>query len=277
MRQSAVYPFRYYGGKVQILSWLINQFPKSFSFVDVFGGSGVVSLNVVDRYKRVVWNDIDRNVVNFFKVLRDDSEELIRLIELTPVARDEHLAAWEYSDYPVENARRFFVRMTQSFNNYGLKGRCSWLGGSLESKKSRAGYVFARVKGLEEVVRRLQHIEIENKPFHDLIEKESHPDNFFFVDPPYLNSTRNGSAYAHDMTDDEHERLFRMLDQSPANAVVCGHRSDLYDDLYKSWTRKEHIINNAYVAQRGCDPQRTEVVWIKNHYPTNQQCALFED
>lgn len=271
-----VYPFRYYGGKVQIYDWLISHFPASFSFVDVFGGSGVVALNVVGKYKRIVYNDVDKNVVNFFKILRTRPDELISQIELTPVARDEHEESWLPTDNDVENARRFFVRMTQSFNNYGLGRKVSWLGASLESKRNRVQSVNTRVQSLYDVADRLKYIEVENKHFVDLIAKESHRNNFLFADPPYVNSTRCDSAYKYDMTDEEHERLFHLLDESPSNALVCGHPSDLYADLYHHWHRHDYKITNCYVAQRGGDPTRTECVWIKNSRNPNHQAGLFD-
>ena len=80
--------FGWYGGKFSHLHWLLPLLPKTWHYCEPFGGSAAVLLNrepsPVETY-----NDIDGEVVNFFRVLRDKKDELIEAIGLTPFSREE--------------------------------------------------------------------------------------------------------------------------------------------------------------------------------------------
>jgi DNA adenine methylase len=112
--------FGWYGGKYSHLEWLLPLLPQCHHYCEPFAGSGAVLLNraasPVETY-----NDLDGEVVNFFRVLREQSDELIRSIGLTPFSREEFFLAWSPAapdTSPVERARRFFVRARQV---------CTWL------------------------------------------------------------------------------------------------------------------------------------------------------
>src|SRR6266700_2387740 len=80
--------FGWYGGKFSHLGWLLPLLPKTRHFCEPFAGSAAVLLNrepsPVETY-----NDIDGEVVNFFQVLRDQKQDLIEAILLTPFSREE--------------------------------------------------------------------------------------------------------------------------------------------------------------------------------------------
>ena len=107
--------FGWYGGKFSHLDWLLPNLPMTEHYCEPFGGSGAVLLNrepsAVETY-----NDLDGEVVNFFRVLRTNKEALLESIGLTPFSREEFelaisVPASDISD--VERARRFFVRAKQ--------------------------------------------------------------------------------------------------------------------------------------------------------------------
>jgi len=116
--------FGWYGGKVSHPAWLLPQLPRAHHYCEPFGGSGAALLNrepsLVETY-----NDLNGEVVNFFHVLRDSSEELIRALALTPFSRAEYLESLEISqDLPeLERARRFYVRTRQVY--FGLSESAS--------------------------------------------------------------------------------------------------------------------------------------------------------
>ncbi len=104
--------FGWYGGKYSHLDWLLPLLPATRHYCDVFGGSAAVLINrepsPVETY-----NDIDSELVNFFRVLRDRKDALIEAIGLTPFSREELTLACTPPDGPIsdlERARRFFVR-----------------------------------------------------------------------------------------------------------------------------------------------------------------------
>lgn len=91
--------FGWYGGKFNHLDWLLPLLPSCHHYCEPFAGSAAVLLNrepsPVETY-----NDIDGEVVNFFRVLRDRTDELIKAIALTPFSREEFYLAVTPSDEP---------------------------------------------------------------------------------------------------------------------------------------------------------------------------------
>ena len=98
---------RYYGGKWNLAPWIIKHFPPHINYIEPCGGAASVLLRK-PRSTIETYNDLDGNVVNFFRVLRDNPDELIRKIQLTPYAREEYNLSRVPCDDPIERARRFY-------------------------------------------------------------------------------------------------------------------------------------------------------------------------
>ena len=105
---------KYPGSKWRLTEWIISHFPPHETYLEPFFGSGAVFFNKTPSRIETI-NDIDDNVVNLFKVIRDQPEELAAMIELTPWARNEYYASYEKTGEPLEDARRFLVRCWQAF------------------------------------------------------------------------------------------------------------------------------------------------------------------
>ncbi|MEO0471158.1 MAG: DNA adenine methylase, partial [Bacteroidota bacterium] len=182
--------FNYFGGKFTFTEKLIDHFPQHEHFVDVFCGSMAVTLNKPSSGIETA-NDINGNVINFFKVLREEPAELIRALSLTPVSRQEYDECWPISEgeSALELARRFYVRVKQSY--LGLcaqRKNKGWLHSSRNSRTKVAELVskwFNGIEGLPMLVYRLQSIQIENQDFRRLIPRIDYPEAFFYCDPPY--------------------------------------------------------------------------------------------
>jgi len=201
--------FGWYGGKYSHLDWLLPLLPKTTHYCEPFGGSAAVLLNrepaPVETY-----NDIDSQVVNFFRVLRDQKDELIQSIGLTPFSREEFriaIAKEEESLSDLERARRFFIRARQV--RTGLAQTASigrWAHCKLTSRAGMAGAVsrwLGSVEDLPEIVQRLLRVQIESDRAIDIIQRYDSPETLFYCDPPYPHASRGDSkAYAYEMTDD---------------------------------------------------------------------------
>src|SRR5207237_10102731 len=87
-RRSKLIAFGWYGGKFNHLDWLLPLLPDCHHYCEPFAGSAAVLLNrppsPVETY-----NDLDGEVVNFFRVLREQKEDLLQAIGLTPFSREE--------------------------------------------------------------------------------------------------------------------------------------------------------------------------------------------
>jgi len=257
--------FGWYGGKYSHLNWLLPLLPKAHHYCEPFGGSAAVLLNR-ESSPVETYNDIDGEVTNFFRVLRDQKERLIELIGLTPFSREEfYLALTDYGDHlsDIERARRFFVRARQV--RTGLAQMASlgrWANCKHTSRAGMAGVVsrwLGSVESLPEIVQRLLRVQIENRPAADVIRLYDSPDTLFYCDPPYPHEIRgDAKAYGFEMTDAEHTVLAEALSQSKGKVAISGYRCDLMDTLYKDWSVVEAPTKQCHSVKTA----RTEALWM---------------
>ena len=257
--------FGWYGGKFSHLDFILPNIPLDAQhFCDVYGGSAAVLINrppaPVETY-----NDIDSELVNFFRTLRDEGPELKRAISLTPFSREELVRACTYEQdlSEMERARRFFVRARQT--RTGLAQRSSegrWAHCVLTSRAGMAGAVsrwLGSVDGLAEITLRLQRVQIENAPALEVIRRYDTADTVFYLDPPYVHSSRGDiAAYEHEMSDEEHMELADVLSTIRGRAVLSGYRTDLYDQLYEGWRRIDAPVRTANSVHQ----PRQESLWV---------------
>lgn len=265
---TALAPFPYYGGKSRLLPFLLEHLPPAVQFVDLFGGSAVVSLGVVGRYRKIVYNDIDRRLWNFFRVLRDFPAQLQDKIDKTPASREEYAHCAQPDEDPVEDARRVFVRVNQSFSNLGLARKTSGSWMTQPGPGQSVARSFARRSGmLRDIARTMRTFDIENLDWREVVKRYDHKDTLFFADPPYdLASRSGGKGYANEMTPADHRDLVEALRAADGSAVVCGYRSPVYDAGFKDWKRVEKPItcsNSAAKTGGTGDASRVETLWIK--------------
>lgn len=264
MRKNA---FSWYGGKYTHLNFILPHIPKNAQcFVEVCGGSGVVLWNL-PPFPVEVFNDLNGEVVHFFRMLRDFPEELIRLISLTPWSREElsiSRKVEEVSD--IERARRFYVRTSQTMNgvDLGQKGGSSW---SYTKSLSRRGMSLLTSKWLnrplrlQKVAERILRVQIENLDAVEVIKKYDTEQTVFYVDPPYLTSTRKVAAgYGIEMKEEDHERLAEILNNVEGKVVLSGYSSSLYEKWFSGWRQEKGKEKRISVGDR--KQTRQEVLWM---------------
>ena len=190
---------------------------------------------------------MDGEVVNFFKVLRDQREELIQAIGLTPFSKREfELAITEPTENltPVERARRFYIRARQV--RTGLAQTASvgrWAHCTLTSRAGMAGAVsrwLGAIEHLPEIAQRLLRVQFENAPAIEVIHRYDSKDTLFYCDPPYPHESRGDSkAYGYEMVDDAHRELAAVLRKCRSKVAVSSYHSPLNDEIFKDWRRME--------------------------------------
>ncbi|HUS37328.1 MAG TPA: DNA adenine methylase [Verrucomicrobiae bacterium] len=256
---------RYHGGKWMLAPWLISLFPPHTVYVEPFGGAASVLLRK-PRSRIEVYNDLDREVVELFEILRDPlaAVELIRLLELTPFGREEFERAYAPAETPLERSRRLIVRSFSGFGSHSHNAQNS-NGFRWHPSKSYAQEFSNLPHGLQAIVQRLHGVTIENQHALKLIPQQDTPDTFFFVDPPYPHSTRDPhlKGYQFEMQDGEHRLLADSLKRIRGKALVCGY-AGLYDELFAGWYREE---KNSYANGQKGRSERTEVVWANYELP----------
>lgn len=273
-RRKRMIAFGWYGGKFSHLDFILPNLPTDAGhFCDVYGGSASVIINR-DPAPVETYNDLDSELVNFFRVLRDPetSEDLLKAIGLTPFSRAELVLACEPPNDvgSTERARRFFVRARQT--RTGLAQSSSegrWAHCVLTSRAGMAGAVsrwLGSVEGLSEIVQRLQRIQIENAPALEVIQRYDTPDTLFYLDPPYVHGARgDASAYGAEMTDDEHRELADILRMIKGRAAISGYRTELYDEIFADWNRIDADPRIAHSVRT----LRQESLWV-NYEPCQQ-------
>lgn len=257
--------FGWYGGKFNHLDWLLPMLPKAHHYCEPFAGSAAVLLNrepaAVETY-----NDVDGEVVNFFRVLRERGDELQRAIALTPFAREEFHQAITASACGVsklERARRFYVLARQTRTGLAQSATLGrWANCKDTSRAGMSGVVsrwLGGVEGLSDIANRLLRVQIENRPALDIIRLYDSPTTLFYCDPPYLHDTRgDSSAYGFEMIDSEHIDLSAALRRCKGKVAISGYRNDLMDRLYKDWRRFDAPAKQAHSIKK----IRFECLWM---------------
>lgn len=252
----------YPGAKWGMAKEIVALMPPHRSYVEPFFGSGAVLFNKSPSAIETV-NDIDGDIVNFFKVLREQPEKLAAYIAMTPYSRDVFDDAHENrgsSDF--ERAYKFAIRskMGYGFKTYQKTGFKIDVAGR---ERAYAVNNWNRLpRDIPEAAARLMQVQIENQPALNLIHKFNHDNVLIYADPPYLLETRGGKQYRHEMTEQDHVELLDALKQHRGSVILSGYPSELYDRELAGWSRITRKSYNQNAAQR------TEVLWCNFEMPS---------
>ena len=286
--------FSIMGTKTSKLHWLLPHLrvPADI-FVDAFGGSGVVGLNRGMRPKLQIYNDLDWELFNFMKQLRDHPLELQRLIERTLYSKNEHTYAHGHyhrmparirdrnaagnliiEPTPLEQARRTYLLASISYS--GTRGAFGYSGRGVLGTRS-AAYTFKdRIKGLERVAERLRHFEIHNRPAMELIEMfYEEPKALLYLDPPYMPGSWEikWTRYKDNMTEKEHEEMLDICLEAKARVAISGYASELYQEKLSDWRCETKDVTVMLDVAHGNVGSKTEMLWLNY----NQQGILLEE
>lgn len=258
---------RWHGGKWRLAPWIISHFPDHRIYTEPFGGAASVLLRKPRSYAEI-YNDLDGTVVNLFRVLRSDrAGELVRMIELTPVARVEFEDAYEVSEDPVEEARRLIVR---SFMGFGSDGFNRAVRTGFRAASNRSGTTPSHdwanyPAALRAVIGRIQGVVIERRDAMEVAKQHDGASTLHYFDPPYMPSTRSDKsrksgeryhAYVHEMTEIDHVRFLEDVVAMAGSVVISGYATETYDEALIGWRRVscEALADGAL--------KRTEVLWL---------------
>lgn len=258
---------RWHGGKWLLAPWIIGHFGPHRIYVEPFGGAWSVGMRK-ERAQAEVWNDLDGELVNLFRVMRDPKEaaRLVGGLRLTPFAREEFWACYEPCEDPAERARRLIVR---SFMGHGSDGASGQYRTGFRANSNRSGSPPAvdwinLPDSLELAIQRLKGVVIESRPAIEVMAAHDSQQTLHYVDPPYLHETRaranqrtdNGGVYRHELTDEGHLQLLDFLQTLKGKVVLSGYPSRVYDSRLAGW----HKIERSAFADGAL--KRTEVLWL---------------
>ncbi len=255
---------RYHGGKWKLAPWIISHFPEHRVYVEPYGGAASVLLQKPRCYAEV-YNDLDSEVVNLFRVVRERGAELVEKLKDTPFSREEYRESFEVSDDAMEQARRTEIR---SYMGFGSNSLCRDIKSGFRSNSNRSGTTPAHdwknfPWELDAIIERLRGVVIENRDALEIMTRHDSAATLHYCDPPYVHTTRSqmmhgNHGYAHEMTDECHRKMAAVLNQLEGAVIVSGYACDLYEELFSGWKtiRRKAFADGAV--------ERMEVLWLRN-------------
>ena len=271
-------PFGYFGGKFFMLDKLIPLFPSHKTYVEVFGGSGAILINKKPS-EIEVYNDIDGELYNFFKVIADEKmfKRFQKKISLLPYSRQLY---YEYRDMRIdkldntERAVMFYYLIKSTHHS-----TCEYTGWkfSVEANMPK------RIKNIDKlsmIHKRLSEVYIDNLDFRKLIANWDRPDTFFYLDPPYVASSRKSGGYMFEMTDEDHNELIDILLSVKGKWLLSGYDNEIYNDRLSGFYRQDFncFANSLRYRNKDNCPERTETIWANYDFNGEQeQISLFAE
>jgi DNA adenine methylase len=261
---------RYLGGKWRLAPWIISHFPAHKVYVEPFGGAGSVLLRKERSYAEI-YNDLDGEMVNLFRCMRDEGQALVNSLQLTPFSREEYFHSFELAPVPMEQARRTVIRSFLGFASNSIN-RQQFSGFRCSAARPPAREWRNFPSAATAIIDRLRGVVIENRHAWEVMQQHDSPETLHYVDPPYLHATRGQRAdhrligYTHELTDEQHRALAYLLGSLSGMVIVSGYPSALYNEIFAGW----HRVQRAAYAD-GARP-RTECLWLndaatKGHQP----------
>jgi DNA adenine methylase len=268
---------KYPGSKTMIASWIVSNFPEDYqnmTYLEPYFGSGSIFLAKAPSKIETI-NDMNGEITNLFKQIRDNCDELIFKLQYTPWSRDEFNMSYKTAADDLERARRFIVKCWFSIGAYqlyrnGMRVNIKSYSGNLE------GFYKSLPKEITGICDRLKpksgnYVQIENTDAITLIKKYNRPNVLMYLDPPYtIDSRRRKKIYTYDYTDEDHEILLRLINESKAKIIISGYESELYNSRLKKWNM-DKIITFDTVSNK-----RTECIWMNYKPNTNYLFDLYE-
>lgn len=222
--------------------------------MEPFFGSGACFFNKTPSYIETI-NDLDGDIVNLFTICRERPEELARLINLTPFARDEFKNCYEHTEDNLEQARRTLVRYHQSFGTSN-SSKNSWRNVQTYGGPRCATMWNCLPDTILNIAERLKEAQIENVDAIELISRYNDENTLIYCDPPYLRTLRKKNMYAVEMDDKKHIELLSILKRSKSKIILSGYDNELYNSELIGWFTDQKETT----AQMGL--HRLEKLWM---------------
>lgn len=261
-------PLRWVGGKSRLRRPILALLPAHHCYVEPFGGAAWVLFGKPPSPVEVL-NDLDPELINFFRVLRDEPDALVRAFAWTLVARAEftRLAALDPTTLaPVERAYRFYYlimagwggelrypRFQTSIQDGGHGNR---LIGALATLEARLWPIHARLRA----------VCIENRDWRACVDHYDQPDTVLYLDPPYPD---NGCNYAYNMRDwADHAALAARLQQARGRWIVSSYDRPEIRALFRgSWFTAVQAASGMAARKGGGSRVINREVLITNYDP----------
>lgn len=257
---------KYHGGKGRLFQWIVPLLPKHEIYCEPFGGAASVLLNK-PKSGREIFNDLEPSIFNLMKVVRDKYEEFLEIVINIPYERsvyEKHRSVYFSDSFSglsdVERAVTTYV--SKRMSRGGLCGTFCWSDRMYSTGPAEVHCWNSSFKNLPLIHERLQGVEMFNRDGLEVIRDSDSVDTLFYVDPPYLHSTRSSpNLYIYEMKQAQHESLLECLVNLKGRVALSGYRSKLYDEKLNGWQciTKDTANHSSHLANK---ERKTECLWV---------------
>jgi DNA adenine methylase len=232
--------FPYPGNKARHADWILDHLPEHNCYVELFGGAAGVLFNK-PLSKVEVYNDRDGDIVQFFEVLRNYTDDLIQWLEGVPYSRELY-RDWAEEFYntdkrpsdPIERAGKFFFLRYAQFS-----GKLDGVAGfSIKHDVNPAGQLKRKIDKLERFADRLRNVQIENRDWSDVVGSFDTPETVFYADPPYIDRENLYNSEGFD-----HRKLHDGLLNLDADVIVS------YDEVPPFYSDDWFVLTKNVTSQ----------------------------
>lgn len=223
-------PICWMGGKSQLQKRIVAEIPEHKTYVEVFGGAGWVLFGKEPSEKEI-FNDLDENLMNFWRVVRDKPDKFLESYKWEIISRD---VFDDYKEKYLNNNYKDDVEQAHIF--YYLNKLC--FGGVMNPPSLAFGLYPPRLnfktleKNITRASKRLQNVVLENKSFEEIFEKYDSEDTFFFLDSPY----RDTRGYkVGKFTDENYRKLASCCKNAKGSWLYTINNDEFFKELFKEY------------------------------------------
>lgn len=246
-KNKMVTPLTYYGGKQQLAKIIIPLIHPHYTYVEPFVGGGAIFWSKPMAEVEVI-NDYNRELINFYEMVKNQFVELEKMIRITLHSRSLHNDAFVIYNNPhlfdrLQRAWAVWVLCNQSFGSI----ICYCWGYDKTSCTTTKRIANKRNSFSEEYAIRLQNVQIENTDALRIINSRDHAKAFHYCDPPYYNS---GCGHYDGYSKEDYESLTKCLSQAKGKFLLSSYPSELLTRFTNehNWStiriQKEVFVNN---------------------------------
>jgi len=251
-------PLSYIGGKNRLATKIIKLLPEHTTYVEPFAGGAQVLFHKQPSNVEVL-NDLDFDIVNFFRVCQWHYEEFVRYLRFCLVSRklhEMHLATNPETLTDIQRAGRFFYLQKNSFGGLILKQKFHY------GVTQPSNYNPARIPEIiERTHKRLERVQIESLPYEKILEKYDRPTTCFYLDPPYWERV----LYKFNFSESDFRGLEQRLAAIQGKFILSLDDRSEVRELFKKFRFEQ--VDLAYTAKRNVKGNRTKELLILNFDP----------
>ena len=255
-------PLTYYGGKQKLCSTILQIIPEHHLYCEPFVGGAAIFFGKEASTVEVL-NDTNKELINFFEVLKNKFVDLERLVRISIHSRRIHADASAIYNNPhlFDEVRRAWALWVLSVQSFGSMIDGTW---GYERKNDTTSQKITNKRALftEELAIRLQNVQIECADALYVIKSRDTETSFFYCDPPYFNSN---CGHYDGYSEQDFEALIQLLSGIKGKFLMSSYPSDLLADYTQKNGWYTRSIEQRVSVNKGYGKKKVEV--LTANYP----------